>query len=86
MVLGFGDNLDVVGVSRGVRPWIKMESSTEMEVDTDEGGSSESVGRCRFGKGLCGPKEGLKESKVCRQRAGGRDALLILSRHLSMES
>jgi hypothetical protein len=65
MVLGFGDNLDVVGVSRGVRPWIKMESSTEMEVDTNEGGSSESVGRCRFGKGLCGPK-GRKASRSRR--------------------
>jgi hypothetical protein len=37
--------VDVEGSSGSGSPWIKTESSTEMEVDTDERGSSESGGR-----------------------------------------
>lgn len=60
--------VDVEGSSGSGSPWIKTESSTEMEVEggsSESGGSLECVGRCRCGKGLCGPK-GRKASRSRR--------------------
>jgi hypothetical protein len=69
--------VDVEGSSGSGSPWIKMESSTEMEVDTDEGGSSE---KWREPRGVSGVAAAARvfagrRSQALRWIAGGNRAL-----------